>query len=837
MVAIPRWRGLAGALVVAMAFAAAAEGQEAKGDTAKFPTVAEKTKGLERVEGLLAFYPDPKRGKLWLELPPAGEDGSVGEYLYLEGLLTGLGSNPVGLDRGQLGDARLVRFERVGGKLLIVEPNLRFRAYSDDPAERRAVRESFAPSVLWGGPLVAESADGTALVDFSSFVVRDAHGVVATLRETRQGSFKLDPARSAIDLGELLAFPDNVELESVLTYVSDKPGELVDRTAPDGTAMTVVLHQSFVRLPDDGYRPRRADPRAGTFKIRFADYAVPLDQPIEQQWVIRHRLEKVNPDKKRSEVREPIVFYVDSGAPEPVRSALVEGASWWAEAFDAAGLVDAYRVEVMPEDMHPLDVRYNVVQWVHRSTRGWSYGGGIVDPRTGEQVKGHVTLGSLRVRQDRLLFEGLAGVAKTGSGAADDPVELALARIRQLAAHEVGHAIGIAHNFAASTYDGRASVMDYPAPLVGIDDQGELDFSNAYGVGIGSWDKQAVRYAYSQFPAGADEAAELEAIVRDGIDRGLLYVTDEDARPSGAAHPLSNLWDNGSDPVEELHHTLRVRRIALDRFGEDNLAAGRPMAHLEEVLVPLYLHHRYQLDAAVKSVGGATYRYGMRGDGQPGVEAIPAERQRAALAAVLEGLEPFALDLPENVLAVMAPRPDGERPNRELFRGHADPLLDPLAAAATAASMVVDGLLDPARAARLVDLERRDSEQLGLGEVLSSLVAKVFDGTAQRRPRLEEVRRTTQWVVVDGLIDLARSPAASPAVRREVESRLRALAERLGGASSGEEGAQRAFLHAEIERFLLRRGPGPEPERGAPRQPPGSPIGGAPPWGACSHGG
>jgi hypothetical protein len=799
-------------------------------EPAKAPEgIAARTAGMAKKEGLLTFYLD-KAGKIWLELPPAaGPGGEVGTFLYVDSILTGVGSNPIGLDRGQLGDTRLVTLRRVGGRLLVEQQNHHFRALSENPDELRAVRESFATSVLWGGEITSVEPDGRALVDFTGFLVRDAHDIPARMRQAGQGSWSLDAARSAVDSGNCLAFPDNVEFESLLTYQSNDPGELVRQTAPYAGAVTLVQHHSFVRLPDTGYEPREFDPRAGSYPVIFADYASPLAAPIEKRWIARHRLEKVDPAAERSRVKEPIVFYVDSGAPEPVRSALIEGAGWWKEAFDKAGLIDAYRVEVLPPGVHPLDVRYNVVQWVHRATRGWSYGGGIIDPRTGEILKGHVTLGSLRVRQDRLIFEGLAGTEKTGSGAPDDPVVLSLARIRQLAAHEVGHALGLSHNFAASTYGGRASVMDYPAPLVKIGPDGQLDFSSAYGVGVGEWDVWAIRYAYAQLPPGTDERPALQAMMDDAIRRGLLFLTDADARPAGAANPRAVLWDNGPDPVAGLRHALEVRRIALARFGERNIQPGQPLALLQEVLVPLYFHHRYQLDGALKAVGGVDYTYAVRGDGQPGQKPVEAERQREALRTILEILEPERLDLPESVIALLLPRPAEYPLHQELFRGFTAPVFDPLAAAGTMADMAVEGLLQPERAARLVDLHRRDPQLPGLEDVLDALVEKSFGGSVPNDARRAEIRRAVQWVTVRRLIGLSAQPNASPLVRARVDAALRSLERRLEPASSkGPEAAQRAFLAGEIERYLKR----PEGETARrpepPEPPPGQPIGMAP---------
>lgn len=808
---------------------------------AGLPTVAAKTAGLEARRGLLTFYADHERGKLYLAVPkPAAADGVVAELLYYEGITTGLGSNPIGLDRGALGAGRVVRLRRLGGRLLIEEVNPRFRALTADPVEARAVEESFATSILWGGELAAVDADGAALVDFTSFLLRDAHGIAAAIRRAGQGSYAVDPARSALDLASCLAFPDNVELEALLTFTSTEPGPLVRSILPSPDAVTLLAHHSFVRLPEPGYRPRAFDPRAGSSAIRFNDYASAISEPIEKRWIVRFRLEKTDPAAARSRVRKPIVFYVDRGAPEPIRTALKEGASWWARAFEAAGFIDAYKVEILPEGAHPLDLSYNVIQWVHRSTRGWSYGGGIVDPRTGEQLKGHVTLGSLRVRQDRLLFEGLLGADLTGKGGAADPAALALWRIRQLAAHEVGHALGFQHNFAASTYDDRASVMDYPAPRVDITPAGELDLSRAYGVGVGSWDLHAVRYAYSEFPPGADEGRELGQIIEEGLAKGLLMITDNDARPLGSAHPLAHLWDNGPDPAAMLEHEMKVRAIALSRFGRHNLAAGQPLALLEEVFATVYLHHRYQLEAAVKLVGGVDYRYGVNGDRQPGARAVDAAWQRRALAAVLSTLEPAALDIPEAVAELLLPRPAEYDPNPELFGSATAPVFDTLGAAATAADLAVAGLLEPSRAARLVDQGRREAGQLGLTEVLRALLAAVSARPPGEGERLAELRRHTAEVAVHRLVGLAGDPRAPASVRGRVEAELERFMEELRAKrGEGPERAHRSALLAELERFRRRdwsaAGPAAEPLPAPPGMPIGAALGAAEAEG-CSQG-
>jgi hypothetical protein len=826
---------LSSGLLVPPCFAAAEKPAHDKAGAAPapLPAIAKATAKLEKRAGLVTFYVDRRQGKVWLAVPPAREkNGEVASYIYQESIATGLGSNPVGLDRGQLGDPQIVTLRRIGGRVLVEAPNFKFRALTADAAERQAVRESFAPSILWAGEVTAEDRDGTALVDFTSFLVRDAHGIVQRLKAADQGEWKLDEQRSLVDPENCLAFPDNVELEALLTYQSAAPGDLVRETAATAGAITFSQHHSLVRLPDAGYKPRAFDPRAGYFGVEFKDYAAPIAAPVDVRYLARHRLEKVDPAAPRSRVKHPIVYYVDNGAPEPIRGALLEGVSWWKEAFDKAGFIDAFEVKVLPPGASPLDVRYNVVQWVHRSTRGWSYGGGVIDPRTGEILQGHVTLGSLRVRQDRLIFEGLEGADKTGSGSADDPVQLALARIRQLAAHEVGHSLGLSHNFAASTY-GRGSVMDYPAPQVGITPDGKLDFSQAYARGVGAWDLETIRYGYGEFPPGTSAAAEkagLDAIIQEGLAHGRIYLTDQDARPEGSASPVAHLWDNGADAAETLRHELAVRKIGLAGFGEHNIAPGEPLALLQEVLVPLYFHHRYQLEAASKMIGGFQYVNSLRGDGQGAGKPVDGEAQRRALAALLDVLSPETLDLPDPVIDLLLPRPAEYRPNEEMFTGLTNPTFDPLSAAATGADMAVRLLLRPERTARLVDFHRRDAALPGLEEVLAALEAKSFGGPAPKAERLAEVRRTVQWVVVRRLIALAGDPQAAPGVRARVDAELRALAGKLGksgpDATADAEAAQGAFLAHEIERHLDRRlqepaAKAPEP----PPAPPGQPIG------------
>ena len=810
--------------------------------------IAERTKGMTKLDGFVPLYWDAGAGRIFMEIARFDT-----ELLYSVSLPAGLGSNPIGLDRGQLGPRQVVVFERIGPKVLMVARNYRYRAQSNDAAERRAVEDSFARSALWGFTAEATAGD-RVLVDATPLVLRDAHGVAERIQQQRQGAYRVDASRSALYMPRTKAFPKNTEIEVTITLTTDgNPGPLVAQVTPSPAAVTVRQHHSFVELPPLGsYRPRRHDVRIGVMGTMFHDYASPITEPVEHRVISRHQLRKKDPAAALSDPVEPIVYYVDNGAPEPIRSALVEGASWWNQAFEAAGFRNAFIVKVLPEDADPMDVRYNMIHWVHRSTRGWSYGGSLSDPRTGQILKGNVSLGSLRVRQDYMLATGLVDVASASGGGdpagldgwcdaggggdaeyladldpATDAMAMSLARIRQLSAHEVGHTLGFAHNFAASTYGGRASVMDYPSPVVKITN-GRIDRSDAYGTGIGSYDKWAVRYAYSEARTPEAEEQMLETILREGIAAGHIYISDEDARPAGAAHPLASLWDSGSDPVAELRHAMRVRQIGLTNFGLENVPVGAPLSQLEAKLVPLYLHHRYQLQAAVKTLGGVNYSFAVRaasGTSPAQVQqVVPAARQRDALAAVLETLRPEALTLPPAIVSLIPPRASGVGgPNTELFPGRTSPVFDPVGVATLAADLSVSALLQPERAARLIDFHARDATMPSFRDVLDALVQQVWKSPAAGDASQALVQRATRATTLARLFDLIADADASPLVRAEAESAVRDLGAWLREA--GRDTADAAAAADEIARFLAR--PESTYKRTAPLAvPPGDPIGG-----------
>ena len=769
----------------------------------------------EILEGFVTLHWNEADGRLLFAI-----DEFDTPLLYQSSLPRGVGSNDLGLDRGQLGQTRVVRFLRSGPKVLLVADNLNFRAVSDDTDERQAVDESFARSVIWGFEIASES-DGTVLVDGTDFFLRDAHEFSASLNGTVEGSYSVDASRSMMFMPRTKAFPDNTEIEAVVTYTGKPTGEHLWTVVPDPTSITVHSHHSFIRLPDDEFDSIKFDPRAGVIGLSYGragylDYASDIGEPLRVNFGRRHRLEKKNPEADVSEAVEPIVYYVDRGAPEPVRSALIEGAQWWNQAFEAAGYRDAFQVKLMPADADPMDVRYNVIQWVHRSTRGWSYGSSILDPRTGEIMKGHVTLGSLRVRQDYMIAEGLLA-PYVDENVPDDMIEMALARIRQLSAHEVGHTLGFEHNFAASTQD-RSSVMDYPFPLISFDENGDIDLSDAYGIGIGDWDKRTVLYAYQDFPIEMDADAERQSIIEKTIADDYAYVADGDSRSLGSVHPDGNLWDNGADAIAELEHLLDVRMYALSRFSENVIRNGRPTATIEEVLVPIYLLHRFQLHAVGKLIGGSYFDYAMRGDGQDVPAAVSEARQRQAMDVLYGTLQADVLSLSADLVAIIPPRPPGNPKSREAFTGATGVTFDPLAPAASSVTLTLQVLLHPQRAARM-----SRSGSPSFSELVDGLLAATWDVRASADNAM--LQRQTNMLVLDGLLRLAVTESVDNAVRATALAavdRLRGKTQRLVSADNDELAFLR-LAQLKIDRVLAD--PASIETLPTVTVPPGSPIG------------
>lgn len=725
------------------------------------------TTGMEKKEGFLNFYWNAKDGKIYLEINKFDT-----ELLYYPTLAQGIGSNDIGLDRGRLGGAHVVKFQRTGNKVLMVQPNYAYRAISNDPLEQRAVEQSFAKSVHFGFDVKAET-NGRVLVDLTPFLMQDAVGAIQDISRSKQGNFRLDASRSVVYLPNTKSFPKNTEFETIITITGENAGPYLRSVVPTPSIITMHQHHSFVELPDieadrksKAFTPREFDPRIGYGGIEFYDYATPISEPIVKKYIARHRLKKKDPTSILSEAVEPIIYYMDPGAPEPIRSALMEGATWWNQAYEAAGYKDAFQVKLLPADADPMDIRYNLVQWVHRSTRGWSYGASIIDPRTGEILKGKVTLGSLRVRQDFLIAQGFIGNYDTDTSKVQEITQMSLDRLKQLSAHEIGHTLGLPHNYISSI-SGRASVMDYPHPLISYSN-GKFDLSRAYAMGIGEYDKASITWGYQDFPDNVNEKAELEKIVQNTLRKGLRFLTDQDARPEGSVNPHTHLWDNGGDAVTELKRVMELRKIALKDFTEKKIRVNAPMATIEEVLVPIYMFHRYQTEAAAKVLGGADYNFALRGDGQLIYEPVAAAKQREAFNALMQTLTPEFLAVPDHILKLIPPRAFRYQANpRETFKRHTGLSFDPLAPAEASAGLTLRLLLNPERSSRLVSQKVMKADLPTLAEISTIMVQKLW-----KKPEMfknnsyyAQIDRLVAMQFLDQLMELANNKSAAMEAR------------------------------------------------------------------------
>lgn len=727
----------------------------------------ERSKAFQKYEGFYDFYYDATSDKVYLEI-----DELQKPFLYVYSLSSGIGSNDIGLDRGQLGNEQVVYFKKAGNKLLLIQPNLKYRALTDNDLEKKSVEQAFAKSVLFGFK-IEDEATGKYIIDISDFLVQDTHGVTMRLKQKQQGTYKLDKSKSAMALERTKAFPKNIEFDVTLTFKGESKGDNIRSVSPNPDLVTVAQHHSFIELPDSNYKQRVFDPRSGSYPFSYYDYATPVQEPILKRFITRHRLSKKNPDAEISEAVEPIIYYLDNGTPEPVRTALLEGGKWWNEAFEAIGYKDAFQLKILPNNVDPLDVRYNVIQWVHRSTRGWSYGSSITDPRTGEIIKGQVSLGSLRIRQDFLIAQAL--INKPFEERDDNynaMLDLALARIRQLSAHEIGHTLGFTHNFAASTNQ-RASVMDYPHPRFRIIN-GEIDFSQAYDTGIGVWDKTTVAYSYSEFAKGSDEKQALNKILEEASIKGLRFISDKDARPLGGAHALAHLWDNGQSASTELENVLKIRELAIGNFSIDNIRKNEPNTTLEDVFAPLYFFHRYQTEAVAKMIGGLDYNYAVKGDGQKTVETIDKNVQVEALEILLKTLDANVIAIPEEKLSLFPPRAIGYPRTRESFKGRTGVSFDALSAPETASDMTLGLLLHPERASRLIQQKSLDTQQIGLEYVLRQLVQHTI-AKDLKDPYFNEVQKSINYRVLYHIMNLAAHKGVHPQVNAIANYQLKSI--------------------------------------------------------------
>jgi len=769
-------------------------------------------KDLKTYTGFFNFHYDPGQDKIYLEITDTDK-----EFLYVYSLSNGVGSNDIGLDRGQLGNEQVVKFKRSGNKVLLIQPNLQYRAITENELEKKSVKQAFARSVLYGFT-IKEEKEGKLFIDITDFLMEDYHGVSKRLAARGQGTYSVDKSRSALALERTRAFPKNVEFEALVTFKGKAKGSQIRSVAPNPDFVSVVMHHSFIELPDSGFTPREYDPRCGSYPFSYYDYASPVHEPIIKKFIPRHRLEKKEPDAEVSEAVEPIIYYLDNGTPEPVRSALLEGGRWWNQAFEAIGYKNAFQVKILPDDADPLDVRYNVIQWVHRSTRGWSYGASVTDPRTGEIIKGHVSLGSLRIRQDFLIAQALMNAPfKEGDDRHEAMLALAIARIRQLSAHEIGHTLGFAHNFAAST-NNRASVMDYPHPKFTISGN-TIDFSNAYDTGIGEWDKVTVAYAYQSFPNNKDEREELNQILTEAYQKGLRYISDQDARPQGSSHAYAHLWDNGADVTEELSNVLRIREVAINNFSEHNIRSNEPYSVLEDVFVPLYFFHRYQTEAVAKLVAGQDYTYAVKGANQLRVKTVDRKMQEQALQSLLKTLDPKVLAIPEDKLDLFPPRAIGYGRSRESFKGKTGVAFDALSVAETASEMTLGLLLHPQRASRLVQQAALDEKQLTLQEVLKQLIDKTIKAKPQKG-YTGEVQKVINYSVLRHIMKLGAQKNMYPQAEAIIIFEMMKLKTWLETKSIDPNAI---YMSQQIKSFLSKpKGFKADP---APKIPDGSPIG------------
>ena len=779
------------------------------------PSIEEKTKGLKKMDGFLPYYVDVQNGKLWLEI-----DKIDTELLYVMSLPAGLGSNDIGLDRGLLGGGRIVKFSKVGKKVLLVEPNYAYRAVSPSARERIAVEQSFAQSTIWGFSAEAETGN-TVLIDATDFLTRDAMQAANRIKRMQQGSYALDKTRSALYLPTCKNFPQNTELEASITLVNSDgtTGNYIQAVAPSPEAITMRMHHSFVQLPDDNYKPRKFDPRSSFNNTSYYNYSSSVSLPIEEYVINRHRLSKKNPSAALSEPVKPIVYYLDNGTPEPIRSALLKGASWWNQAFEAAGYKDAFIVKVLPDSCDPMDIRYNMINWVHRSTRGWSYGASVVDPRTGEIIKGQVSLGSLRVRQDYMIAQGLLSPFDGKQMKEDPMLKMSIERLEQLSAHEVGHTLGLMHNYSASVVD-RSSVMDYPHPVVSINKKGEINLAGAYDNKIGDWDKVAITWGYADLSNSKNEEAELNKMLSDAAKRGLKFISDRDARAPGGMHPEAHLWDNGTDIVSELQRMNKVRAKALEQFGMKSIATGTPMAMLEDVLVPVYFHHRYQLEAVTKLVGGLNYTYALKGDGQMITAPVSKEDQSKAMQAILECMDPSFLKLPSSIASLIPPRPAGYEFNRELFKKKTGLSFDQLSPAEAAADMPLSFLFHPERISRLVQQEYTGN--YGYKQMVDLLIESTYK--AKRRSGIEAaIQLQNEQLLLTYLLSSSVDEKLSFPAKASVISSINELKTWVESAQKTSDDAMyKAHLGLVVERMK-------SPEKAKPTlhaiAPPGAPIG------------
>jgi Met-zincin/Domain of unknown function (DUF5117) len=762
-------------------------------------TLAERTKGLVRMDGFVPLYWDAARGRVLAEVPMFDRD-----VLYYVSAASGAGSVELPFDRGILA-TEVIHFQRSGPRVLVVAQHTRYRAQGGSAAQQENVRDSFATSVLASLPVEADES-GRVLVDASPLFLRDAADVEGRLRRVNQGAFRFDAARSGFHAPRIKSFPLNAEVETIATFAADNPGLLVNNVTPDGRFFTLRIHHSFLKAPE-GYTPRVADPRIGVSTISFRDFAKPFDQDTETQWITRWRLERKDPSAAMSEPINPIVFYLDPGIPEPTRSAMRTGALWWNKAYEAAGFSNAVQVRDPTPDMDPMDIRYSWILWINRDERGFSSGGTFRDPRTGEILGSKTRMDSHRIRtignyfeaytpttgggnDDAALFLGDATLA--GSLAAEQPADgmpaaerdVILMRQTLLTAHELGHVMGFQHNFSSSL-NNFASVMEYPTPRVKVT-SGRLDLGDAFQRAIGPYDEMMAKYAYSVFAAGREKDG-LEGVIREMRAKGLHYVPETD--------PRWTWYDDRATPQEYLKETMLARGIMLRAYGPRILRPGEPIGALRDArLWMTYLHHRWAIESGLKYVGGMYHTYNVKGDTGAPTEIVPAAMQREVLGLLLSAINPEALELPESLLSQLTPHPHGNLEDLS-----ADYAFDHLRAARILSAMVFGDLLQPDRAARLVAFADRQPNPLTLPEVLRMVFDATWGPHSTESPMHQSLRRVTQRAALDAMMILGGHADTTPEARAVVLHTIRQMGQEIAKQKDQDPLAEAHLRQAEVD--------------------------------------
>ena len=768
--------------------------------------------GLIDFQGFFNFSYSENKDRIYLEVNSLNK-----QFLYVSALSQGIGSNDIGLDRGQLGVRKLVFFKKTGNKLLLIEPNLKYVAKTKNTLEKKSVDEAFAKSVLHGFNIM-DHKNGSYKIDITSFLLEDRHGIIKRLVDRNQGAYSIDKSKSSINLDRTKAFEKNIEFDVLLTFTGNAKGNFIKSVTPSPDNITVYQHHSFIELPDNNYKPRIFDPRSGSNSISYFDYSSPVTEKTLKQYILRHRLIKKDKNLTLSEPLEPIVYYLDNGVPEPVRSALIEGGEWWNDAFEKIGFKNAFKVKILPKNVDPLDIRYNVIQWVHRSTRGWSYGSSVIDPRTGEIIKGHVSLGSLRVRQDFMIAIGLLEAPYSLTNNKEKmALDMALSRIKQLSAHEIGHTLGFSHNFSASS-NNDSSVMDYPHPNIKLSNN-KINIEKAYSTGIGEWDKASVAYSYSEFDELQDEKLELNKILENSFKNNLSFISDADSRPIGSSHPSAHLWDNGSDALTELRKIIQIRDIALRNISLDHLKKGEPYSNLQDIIVPIYLLHRYQSEAVVKLIGGVDYDYAVKGNIKYEINMVEKNKQREALTNFIELLTPEKLKFPNKLKKLLFPKAFGSKVTRENFLTQTGVTFDFIGAANTLSDNLLKLLLNSERVSRLIQQTGFDVSQLSFEEVLENLFAISFKKRYSDN-HYKQINEVVKHNILKNIFSLGQNPKVYSEAKAIIFSKLESLDNFLAGQ---EDLIYSNYYRSEIQKYF------DNPDDFKPklinRMPDGSPIG------------